>query len=71
MVTDELGNDSIAIRPMTYLCMSWDHRALDGALAAQFLAGAGELADSSWQEPGGRRLTPERQLVGDGWSWLG
>jgi pyruvate/2-oxoglutarate dehydrogenase complex dihydrolipoamide acyltransferase (E2) component len=23
---------------MTYLCMSWDHRALDGALAAQFLA---------------------------------
>jgi 2-oxoglutarate dehydrogenase E2 component (dihydrolipoamide succinyltransferase) len=23
---------------MTFLCMSWDHRALDGALAAQFLA---------------------------------
>jgi pyruvate/2-oxoglutarate dehydrogenase complex dihydrolipoamide acyltransferase (E2) component len=38
VITDELGNDSIAIRPMTYLCMSWDHRALDGALAAQFLA---------------------------------
>jgi pyruvate/2-oxoglutarate dehydrogenase complex dihydrolipoamide acyltransferase (E2) component len=37
VVTDELGNDSIAIRPMTYLCLSWDHRALDGALAAQFL----------------------------------
>ena len=37
VVTDELGNDSIAIRPMTYLCMSWDHRALDGATAAQFL----------------------------------
>ena len=35
VITDELGNDSIAIRPMTYLCMSWDHRALDGALAAQ------------------------------------
>ena len=31
-------DDSIAIRPMTYLCMSWDHRALDGAIAAQFLA---------------------------------
>ena len=30
--------DSIAIRPMTYLCMSWDHRVLDGALAAQFLS---------------------------------
>jgi pyruvate/2-oxoglutarate dehydrogenase complex dihydrolipoamide acyltransferase (E2) component len=39
VVTDELGNDSIAIRPMTYLCMSWDHRALDGALAARFLSG--------------------------------
>jgi 2-oxoglutarate dehydrogenase E2 component (dihydrolipoamide succinyltransferase) len=37
VVTDELCNDSIAIRAMTYLCMSWDHRALDGAIAAQFL----------------------------------
>jgi 2-oxoglutarate dehydrogenase E2 component (dihydrolipoamide succinyltransferase) len=33
-----VGGDSIAIRPMTYLCMSWDHRALDGAMAAQFLS---------------------------------
>ena len=33
-----VGGDSIAIRPMTYLCMSWDHRALDGALSAQFLS---------------------------------
>jgi 2-oxoglutarate dehydrogenase E2 component (dihydrolipoamide succinyltransferase) len=38
VVTDAGGNDSIAIRPMTILGMSWDHRALDGALAAQFLA---------------------------------
>jgi pyruvate/2-oxoglutarate dehydrogenase complex dihydrolipoamide acyltransferase (E2) component len=38
VVTDEDGNDSIAIRPMTVLGLSWDHRALDGALAAQFLA---------------------------------
>ena len=37
VVTDAAGNDSIAIRPMTMLCMSWDHRALDGAYAAQFL----------------------------------
>ena len=29
--------DSIAIHPMGYLCMSWDHRALDGADAARFL----------------------------------
>jgi pyruvate/2-oxoglutarate dehydrogenase complex dihydrolipoamide acyltransferase (E2) component len=38
VITDEDGNDSIAIRPMTVLGLSWDHRALDGALAAQFLA---------------------------------
>ncbi len=38
VVTDPLGNDAVAIRPMTYFCLSWDHRALDGALAAQFLA---------------------------------
>jgi pyruvate/2-oxoglutarate dehydrogenase complex dihydrolipoamide acyltransferase (E2) component len=38
VVTDADGNDSIAIRPMTILGLSWDHRALDGALAAQFLA---------------------------------
>jgi 2-oxoglutarate dehydrogenase E2 component (dihydrolipoamide succinyltransferase) len=38
VVTDQEGNDSIAIRPMTILGLSWDHRALDGALSAQFLA---------------------------------
>ena len=48
VVTDEDGNDSIAIRPMTILGLSWDHRALDGALAAQFLAAssAGSRASS-------------------------
>jgi pyruvate/2-oxoglutarate dehydrogenase complex dihydrolipoamide acyltransferase (E2) component len=30
--------DMIAIRPQTILGLSWDHRALDGALAARFLA---------------------------------
>jgi pyruvate/2-oxoglutarate dehydrogenase complex dihydrolipoamide acyltransferase (E2) component len=38
VVTDADGNDSIAIRAMTVLGLSWDHRALDGALSAQFLA---------------------------------
>jgi 2-oxoglutarate dehydrogenase E2 component (dihydrolipoamide succinyltransferase) len=38
VITDAEGNDSIAIRPMTILGLSWDHRALDGALSAQFLA---------------------------------
>jgi len=38
VVEDGGGGDSIAIRPMTYLPMSWDHRALDGAEAARFLS---------------------------------
>jgi pyruvate/2-oxoglutarate dehydrogenase complex dihydrolipoamide acyltransferase (E2) component len=38
VITDDEGNDAIAIRPQTVLGLSWDHRALDGALAAQFLA---------------------------------
>jgi pyruvate/2-oxoglutarate dehydrogenase complex dihydrolipoamide acyltransferase (E2) component len=38
VVCDGAGRESIAIRPMAYLCLSWDHRALDGALAAQFLS---------------------------------
>jgi pyruvate/2-oxoglutarate dehydrogenase complex dihydrolipoamide acyltransferase (E2) component len=38
VVSDADGNDSIAIRSMTILGLSWDHRALDGALSAQFLA---------------------------------
>jgi pyruvate/2-oxoglutarate dehydrogenase complex dihydrolipoamide acyltransferase (E2) component len=37
VVSDKDGGDSIGIRPMANLCLSWDHRALDGALAAQFL----------------------------------
>jgi pyruvate/2-oxoglutarate dehydrogenase complex dihydrolipoamide acyltransferase (E2) component len=37
VVTGADGEDAIAIRPMTVLGLSWDHRALDGALAAQFL----------------------------------
>src|SRR5918995_2592354 len=48
VVTDADGHDSIAIRPMTYLCMSWDHRALDGALAAQFL-GTLKRVIEGWQ----------------------
>jgi 2-oxoglutarate dehydrogenase E2 component (dihydrolipoamide succinyltransferase) len=38
VITGPDGSDAITIRPMTILGMSWDHRALDGALAAQFLA---------------------------------
>jgi 2-oxoglutarate dehydrogenase complex dihydrolipoamide succinyltransferase (E2) component len=38
VVVERDGDEAIAIRPMSYLCMSWDHRALDGAEAARFLA---------------------------------
>ena len=31
-------DDTIAIRHMVYVSMSWDHRVIDGALASQFLA---------------------------------
>ena len=31
-------DDAIAIRHMVYLSMSWDHRVIDGATAAKFLA---------------------------------
>jgi pyruvate dehydrogenase E2 component (dihydrolipoamide acetyltransferase) len=30
-------DDAIAIRPMVYISMSWDHRIIDGATAAKFL----------------------------------
>jgi pyruvate dehydrogenase E2 component (dihydrolipoamide acetyltransferase) len=37
VVSDVDGNDSIAIRSMMYLSISFDHRLVDGAYAAQFM----------------------------------
>lgn len=37
VVSDEHGNDAAAIRPMMNLCLSFDHRLVDGAYAAQYL----------------------------------
>jgi len=37
VVTDQTGNDAIAIRPMVYLSFVFDHRILDGASADAFL----------------------------------
>jgi pyruvate dehydrogenase E2 component (dihydrolipoamide acetyltransferase) len=37
--------DAIAIRPMGFLPLSFDHRALDGATAARFLARVKELLE--------------------------
>jgi len=45
VVTDETGNDSLAIRPMVYLSLTFDHRILDGAGADHFLARVIELLE--------------------------
>jgi pyruvate dehydrogenase E2 component (dihydrolipoamide acetyltransferase) len=36
----------IAVRPMMKLCLSVDHRAIDGALAARFLARVKEMVEA-------------------------
>lgn len=38
VVTDDKGNESFAIRSMVNLVLGWDHRAIDGIYAAQFLS---------------------------------
>jgi pyruvate dehydrogenase E2 component (dihydrolipoyllysine-residue acetyltransferase) len=38
VVTDEEGRESLAIRDMIYLALSFDHRLVDGATADQFMA---------------------------------
>ena len=37
VVTDSDGNDSIAVRSLVYLALSYDHRTIDGADASRFL----------------------------------
>ena len=37
VITDEFGSESIAIRSMVYLSLTYDHRLVDGADAARFL----------------------------------
>ena len=37
VVTDDMGNDSFAVRHMMYLALTYDHRIVDGADAARFL----------------------------------
>jgi len=38
VVTDDDGNDSIAIRSVVHLTLGYDHRLIDGAVADQFMA---------------------------------
>ena len=48
-VQDDRGNDVIAIRPMMNLCLSYDHRLVDGAYAAQFMKQVREHLET-WDE---------------------
>jgi 2-oxoglutarate dehydrogenase E2 component (dihydrolipoamide succinyltransferase) len=49
VVNQEDGTEAIAIHSMGLLCLSWDHRAVDGAYAAAFLARVVEiLATRDW-----------------------
>ena len=44
-------NDAIAIKPMGYLSLSFDHRVIDGATADQFMAKVKEyLEHSHWEQ---------------------
>ena len=49
VVQDEHGNDVVGIRPIMNLCISFDHRVIDGAYAHQFVK---QVKDSllSWDE---------------------
>jgi pyruvate dehydrogenase E2 component (dihydrolipoamide acetyltransferase) len=49
VIEDEHGKDVIAIRPMMNLCLSYDHRLVDGAYAAQFMKELRENLES-WGE---------------------
>jgi pyruvate/2-oxoglutarate dehydrogenase complex dihydrolipoamide acyltransferase (E2) component len=49
VVTDELGQDVIAIRPIMNLTLTYDHRLVDGALAGRFLSSLREKLEN-WGE---------------------
>ena len=48
VVTDANGNDMIAIRPMVYVTLTFDHRVLDGAVADYFLGEVVKGLEGSW-----------------------
>jgi pyruvate/2-oxoglutarate dehydrogenase complex dihydrolipoamide acyltransferase (E2) component len=41
-------DDAIAIRPMAYLSLTFDHRILDGAIADHFLKNIVDILQSPW-----------------------
>ena len=51
VVTDEDGNDSLAIRTMSYFTITFDHRLIDGSDADHFMVAVKEtLQDDTWDE---------------------
>jgi pyruvate dehydrogenase E2 component (dihydrolipoamide acetyltransferase) len=49
VVTDDAGNDSIAIRSVVHLTLGYDHRLIDGAVADQFMAQVKKTLEN-WSE---------------------
>ncbi len=49
VVTDNDGNDSIAIRSMMHLSIGYDHRIIDGAVADQFMVEVKKFLEN-WNE---------------------
>ncbi len=49
VVTDDDGNDSIAIRSLVHLTLGYDHRIIDGAVADQFMAQVKKTLEN-WSE---------------------
>ncbi|MGA9812417.1 MAG: 2-oxoglutarate dehydrogenase, E2 component, dihydrolipoamide succinyltransferase [Terriglobales bacterium] len=49
VVSDDNGNDSIAIRSLVHLTLGYDHRIIDGAVADQFMAEV-KKALENWSE---------------------
>jgi pyruvate dehydrogenase E2 component (dihydrolipoamide acetyltransferase) len=51
VVEDDLGQDTIAIRPLMNITLTYDHRLVDGAYAGRFLRDLRELLES-WEGDG-------------------
>jgi pyruvate dehydrogenase E2 component (dihydrolipoamide acetyltransferase) len=50
VVTDDYGNESIAIHSVGVLALAWDHRAFDGAYAAAFMHRVKEIIETrDWE----------------------
>ena len=49
VITDDDGNDSIAIRSLVHLTLGYDHRLIDGAVADQFMAQVKKTLEN-WSE---------------------